>query len=718
VAALKQQGLTEVLSKTLLRPYAQIVFSTDRRVGLLVLAAIAVFPRLALATLLAVGVAAIVVFLFGLGLERIPEGGLACTAALSALALGIFDPGSGNPYALVVVAAALAVLLTASFEAAFSTVALPTHSLPFIGATWLVHLAARLLPPRATSTPLATPAEWLPTEWLAPGWLDAPAGMLFLSGTAAGLIVLLAVALHSRIALLLAMVGWGIALALRWWLREAAPWSPVDVLATFNAMLTAMALGGVWFVPQRSSILLAAGGAAVSAVLAYALTPLAGMVFLPVLSLPFVATVHLVLMAARRRVADRHPHSAIPLERPEDMLARHLNRVRRFGDSAWLPFRLPFRGEWVVTQGYDGEHTHKGLWRHGLDFEGVDRHGERFTGEGSSLRDYHCFHLPVVAAGLGTVTKVVDGVEDNPPGQINTHDNWGNAVVIAHGVGLYSVYAHLERGSIRVKQGEVVSAGHEIARCGNSGRSPVPHLHFQIQRAAELGSPTLAADFGDVVTHDDDGYEVQSQVVPREGDVVRPVMRDEAVSRALAFTPGTEIELVEDHTGHRERAAVEVDLVGRRKLASDRAELFLEPYDNGFVIVDFAGDPSSLLRYLLLGIPRIPFDKSPTLRWRDSLPRRLLLARWLRPFADFAALFAPEAGTTTMRFTCQRQPGQLEVQGQSDRWTSTATLSLGRGEHRIVIEHDGREQAVTVTRLDGRNASPAMSQRERREEAA
>ncbi len=34
-------------------------------------------------------------------------------------------------------------------------------------------------------------------------------------------------------------------------------------------------------------------------------------------------------------------------------------RVRRFGGLSWLPFRLPFRGEWRVTQGPDGAHTHQ-----------------------------------------------------------------------------------------------------------------------------------------------------------------------------------------------------------------------------------------------------------------------------------------------------------------------------------------------------------------------
>ncbi|MEZ4444242.1 MAG: urea transporter [Polyangiaceae bacterium] len=697
MADLKEAGLGRFALRALLRPYAQIVFSGDLRVGALVLLAIAVYPKLALATVIAIAVAGVVVLAFGLGRDRVDDGGLACTAALTALALGVFDPGAGDPWALTVVGAAIAVMLAASFEAAFAGLSLPAHSFPFVIATWLVHLAARLLPARAELRPLVEPVSWVPAHWLTSSAWDAPAGMLFLAGTAAGIVVLAAVALHSRIALLASLIGWGVALALRAWLRSDLPWSAVDVLATFNAMLTAMALAGVWFVPQRSSLILAGAGAALSGVLAYALIPLAGILFLPVLSLPFVITVHLVLMAARRRVADRFPHSAVPLDRPEDLLARHLSRVRRFGDAAWLPFRLPFRGEWVVTQAYDGEHTHKGLWRHGLDFEGVGRDGARYRGDGATLRDYHCFNLPVVAAGLGTVAKVVDGVEDNPPGQLNTQDNWGNAVVIAHGVGLYSVYAHLKQGSIRVRTGEVVSPGDEIARCGSSGRSPVPHLHFQLQRAAELGSPTLASDFGDVVSHHDDGEEVQSQVIPREGDVVRPITRDDAVARALAFIPGARFELVEEGTGRREVAEVHVDLYGRRTLDGEDARLFIEPYDNGFVIVDFAGKPGSLLRYLLLGLPRVPFDKAAKLRWRDSLPRRFLLPRWLRPMADFAALFAPEAGMREMRFSSSRVPGQLTVVGKSATWSSTATISLGKGSHRIAIEHGGKTSAVTFS---------------------
>ncbi|MEU5399819.1 M23 family metallopeptidase [Streptomyces sp. NPDC005963] len=56
----------------------------------------------------------------------------------------------------------------------------------------------------------------------------------------------------------------------------------------------------------------------------------------------------------------------------------------------------------------------------------------------------------------------------------------GNSVVLDLGDGTYALYAHVQRGSISVREGERVRAGQEIARCGNSGNSTEPHVHFQL----------------------------------------------------------------------------------------------------------------------------------------------------------------------------------------------------------------------------------------------
>lgn len=62
-------------------------------------------------------------------------------------------------------------------------------------------------------------------------------------------------------------------------------------------------------------------------------------------------------------------------------------------------------------------------------------------------------------------------------------DNWntgyGNYIIIDHGNGFTTLYAHLS--SIFVKQGENVTRGEQIAMIGTTGRSTGPHLHFEIR---------------------------------------------------------------------------------------------------------------------------------------------------------------------------------------------------------------------------------------------
>ncbi|MFG2640829.1 M23 family metallopeptidase [Streptomyces sp. NPDC048370] len=64
----------------------------------------------------------------------------------------------------------------------------------------------------------------------------------------------------------------------------------------------------------------------------------------------------------------------------------------------------------------------------------------------------------------------------------------GNHLVLDLGDGTYAMYAHLRRGSLTVRAGDRVAAGQELARCGNSGNSTEPHVHFQLMDGPDLNT--------------------------------------------------------------------------------------------------------------------------------------------------------------------------------------------------------------------------------------
>ncbi|MBQ6899036.1 MAG: M23 family metallopeptidase [Clostridia bacterium] len=75
----------------------------------------------------------------------------------------------------------------------------------------------------------------------------------------------------------------------------------------------------------------------------------------------------------------------------------------------------------------------------------------------------------VIAVAQGTV--IVAGV----------HSSYGYYVIIDHGGGLQTLYAHCLADSLTVIPGQIVAAGEPIARVGSTGYSTGPHLHFEVR---------------------------------------------------------------------------------------------------------------------------------------------------------------------------------------------------------------------------------------------
>ena len=93
-----------------------------------------------------------------------------------------------------------------------------------------------------------------------------------------------------------------------------------------------------------------------------------------------------------------------------------------------------------------------------------------------------------LAASAGTLVRAAN------VGQVIVADELflsGNTVVIDHGLGLYTIYAHCSK--LLVKEGQSVKKGQPIARVGSTGRTTGAHLHWGCRlSAARVNALALA----------------------------------------------------------------------------------------------------------------------------------------------------------------------------------------------------------------------------------
>jgi murein DD-endopeptidase MepM/ murein hydrolase activator NlpD len=584
----------------------------------------------------------------------------------------------------------------------------PVLSIPFLFTSWLVIAAGQKFQGLVLTT---APFE----IELLNGIFPAPLEFMFRSFGAAffqlnipsGILVTLGILLFSRQAFLLATLALFSGSYFHLWLGG----SLVDLQGYwigFNFALTAIAVGGMFIVPGPSAYLLALASALLSAVVTAGSTVILSPIKLPVLAFPFLLTTIAVLYALQNRISPRFLQSIpVPAATPEQNLKNSKNRRARFVTGEIPAFELPVSGEWTVTQGFNGEHTHKHLWAHAWDFEVLDEEGKQYREPAIQLRDYYSWNMPVFAPADGKIIHVIAHIEDNPPGQVDTEHNWGNTIVLWHYGSVYTTLAHLSKGSVTVSEGEIVRRGQLLGKVGNSGRSPYPHLHFHVQYSPEVGAPTVPSELLNYVAREDKTWVYHTHGIPCQSQVLRPLEMDASMAESASFPVGHKWEFAvsDGRKKWHETWETEMDFAGNRFLVCKEKRARLQIFVNNkfLFLLDYQGPVHTALHWLFLAVPRLPFTVQEV-TWHEEMPPEMVLGLPRRMIFDIMEPFCPLARletesrflrTGSSQFTVKtrlslqgmlaaRTISQTEVVSSFERYKNLTVLMVRRGEKTIL----------------------------------
>lgn len=158
-------------------------------------------------------------------------------------------------------------------------------------------------------------------------------------------------------------------------------------------------------------------------------------------------------------------------------------------------------------------------------------------------------NMPIYASADGVVYATHD--------KDRTGKSWGNYVKIKHNETTYTMYAHLKEGSIKVKKGDKVYQGQQIANMGKSGIATGNHLHFEIYMggvttAYRVDPLPLTYAFPDQVVCNSD-----KDVVKYYTSITKPVERNDQVNQ---------LEVIKNKLRIRTEPSLKGDILGFAEL--------------------------------------------------------------------------------------------------------------------------------------------------------
>ncbi len=596
-----------------------------------------------------IGVMASLILVTALGFnkEDIKTGLYTFNSLLLGIGFGTFFSFNFTFWLWLSAASLLCVVLSVNLRSFLVKYGLPTLSIPFIITFWVVLIAANgyqgmglvqksssLLFELNTGAPsnftkLCDFFDNLKIPAYALLFFRSVSAVVFQNSVLAGILISIGVFIHSRIGFSLLLIGFITACFVNH-LTGTYPDGISNYYLGANFMMVSCAIGGFFIIPSWRSYAWAIAVMPFTFLVLNALSRLLGFYNLPVFSMPFcLITIGLLYFFIIRKNPQKLQLTAFQNYSPETNLYQFLTGKARLKDFHYFNLSLPFMGAWTVSQGYEGEITHKGDWQHALDFVLKDIDDKSYELPGIKPEDYYCFNKPVLAAGDGIVHEVISHIDDNVIGQVNLQQNWGNTIVIKHTEHLFTKVSHLKKNSIKVETGDVVKQGDIIGLCGNSGRSPEPHLHFQVQCTPYIGSKTLAYPFAYYAS--ENNAKLNTFQIPVEGETVQKPEINAYLKNAFHFQPGY-IGTVTTDNGEKETWEVFTDDFNATYFycRENQAIAYFVHNANVFYFTRFYGDRKSILFLFYQAAYKIDYSAHAVMDQYAADPERFKPSLWLQ----------------------------------------------------------------------------------------
>jgi urea transporter/murein DD-endopeptidase MepM/ murein hydrolase activator NlpD len=701
----------EIIPATL-NGYSVVFFFNSRLFGIILLI-VSFFNFFAgLSGLIAVLSTVLISRYMGFDASRTKQGIYSFNALLTGIGMGtFFEPGLVF-FILLLLAVLFSLMLSVTLSAWLGKYGLPFLSIPFVLSFWLIlfpsgQLANLGLTQRNVfwmnhmyaigGKPLLDffqTVENLPLNRIVTIYLRSLSSILFQDNLLTGILIAFALLITSRITFLLSVTGFITAYFFAQVVgSDMAGFSFYNVGA--NYILVAVAAGGFFVIPSRYSFLWIIFLVPMTSLLILFMTKLmpAGV---PFFSLPFsIVVILFVYFLVLRVKPGKMALTPFQYYSPETNLYTFKGNTDRGTGYLYFPLYLPFWGEWKVSQGYDGKHTHKGEWGQAVDFVLTDEAGNTHGTSSSSCEDYFCYNKPVLAPADGYVAELADNIDDNEPGKVNLVQNWGNTIIISHAQNLYTQLSHIKPGSFRVKKGDFVKKGEILGVCGNSGRSPEPHLHFQVQTTPLPGARTLSYPFSYYLSEGEEGMSFREFSVPGEGERVFNIVTSSLMKEAFDLQPGKILRFRYAFAGEEEKEAtweVFTDAWNNRFLycSATKSTAYFVNDGTMFYFLSFYGDRKSLLYYFYMAAYKILLGHYDSITVRDVFPLHnirnrasLLLHDFVAPFHQY---FRAQYSVKQVWADSQVNPSQIRL--SSEITVSLFSLKRNEGTATIMISEN------------------------------